>query len=1013
MADSSEVTGGEGAGRSQFAIDAFLGRVGRRLRWSHGAAVVLYAIAALAGGGLIIVVAAARFPGVARPLGGIAVVGASVCLVGCLYGVLLARRRWSVSSRVARFVGDRRGELASDLLSSVELAGGPHPEFSGELLEALAGTTAARVGALDPTQLAPARAIGRPVAAATAAVGLAILVSAVSPETMAAGFDALAGGTRAPFEGAAVRTGPVVGDVEIQLVFPAYTRRPAVTLPAAAGDFRAMAGTVATIRTRSLGRVSSARLVFGESGDAAEPVEMAVELGPDGLADLTAELTVSEPVTYRFLVESPGGAKQVEATGHRIEVEPDEAPEVELHTPGDQIDVSNRKRIEIAYIATDDFGINEIELVWEVDGVARRLALPHLEPGRRSAESKYLWDLSEIDIPAGSRVPYWLEVTDNKTVDEPNVGKSRRYFLRVYSPRERHEALVDREREIFEKLIKVLGGRLVVAAEDLDAHRPLLKQTRDIVVDLGTVVSALADDKLAAPELVELLGKLRERYDRFANRERPLLDKLAGRRRAKASTARLERELGGLDRDQVSALEDDVIALADWLDRQDLEGMLLITDEIKTHRERLDKLLAEYQRTGSAAIKAEIERELKAIRRLMAEAGARRGKMREDVLDQFVNLDAAAKQRAQADCLARVDALLDAGEADAAAEQMKKCSSELDQSAAALERQLSALRDDRFSEEQAAINELLTELAELAQSEDELAGAIDQVYADYAAKAAEVLRDQLAGKRETLERPLEALRERLAQVPAPGLTPFAADELDAVKKRLDDLEAMLDDGDIAEALSMSRQAETGLESAVAELAADLDDGEPWNARTDDALEELEKAARLAGKLTDALNRTTPSPEAVLGKRERRKLDRLNRRQARLRKKAAQIAKKAAADKKLPRGVGEGAAQKLGAADAKMGNAQKRLRAADPAGARHAAHEAADALRDTVRQTVRQARGGMASPDNQMRDEPVRIPGADEYRAPEALREDILEAMKKKGPESYKEMIRRYYEELIK
>ena len=46
-------------------------------------------------------------------------------------------------------------------------------------------------------------------------------------------------------------------------------------------------------------------------------------------------------------------------------------------------------------------------------------------------------------------------------------------------------------------------------------------------------------------------------------------------------------------------------------------------------------------------------------------------------------------------------------------------------------------------------------------------------------------------------------------------------------------------------------------------------------------------------------------------------------------------------------------------------------------------------------------------------EPIRIPGADEYRAPEHFREDILEAMKKRAPEGYDEMIKRYYEELIR
>ncbi len=45
---------------------------------------------------------------------------------------------------------------------------------------------------------------------------------------------------------------------------------------------------------------------------------------------------------------------------------------------------------------------------------------------------------------------------------------------------------------------------------------------------------------------------------------------------------------------------------------------------------------------------------------------------------------------------------------------------------------------------------------------------------------------------------------------------------------------------------------------------------------------------------------------------------------------------------------------------------------------------------------------------------MRIPGADEYRAPQEFREDILEAMKKEtAPEGFADMVKRYYEELIR
>jgi hypothetical protein len=49
---------------------------------------------------------------------------------------------------------------------------------------------------------------------------------------------------------------------------------------------------------------------------------------------------------------------------------------------------------------------------------------------------------------------------------------------------------------------------------------------------------------------------------------------------------------------------------------------------------------------------------------------------------------------------------------------------------------------------------------------------------------------------------------------------------------------------------------------------------------------------------------------------------------------------------------------------------------------------------------------------QQRD-PVRIPGADESAAPRAWRQELLDAMKEKAPERYRDDVRRYYEELVR
>ena len=46
-------------------------------------------------------------------------------------------------------------------------------------------------------------------------------------------------------------------------------------------------------------------------------------------------------------------------------------------------------------------------------------------------------------------------------------------------------------------------------------------------------------------------------------------------------------------------------------------------------------------------------------------------------------------------------------------------------------------------------------------------------------------------------------------------------------------------------------------------------------------------------------------------------------------------------------------------------------------------------------------------------DPVRIPGADESTAARAWRQELLDAMKEKAPERFRDDVRRYYEELVR
>jgi hypothetical protein len=883
--------------------------------------------------------------------------------------------------------------------------------------------------------------------------------------------------TSGPFAGASMAVGPLVGDMRITLEYPAYTQRPPQVLSSTSGDFVAIPGTTVTIETWAVEPVTRARLVFGvpagpagapaasagapadlsgagsqslappaagpasptspalpESPAAATPApaasraspapaapaavspdaadEVDMPIGADGRA-LRARFPVVRPAVYRFWMESARGERRVESQPRRIEIEPDTPPVVALYAPADDLDVTRLERIELAYIAEDDYGISQVSLVWESRGKIERKALPLAGPSQR-AQSKLIWDLAELTLEPGVPVTYHLEVEDNDTVMGPKVSRSRSFVLRVFSPREQHEQLIARQRELFEKMLGHLGGRLVAPEapeSDVHAHRILARDTEGLVVEIGTLLAALAEDELADAGLRKALDSMRGRLDGLARAANEALDKVDP-----AAPARPGTRLAQTNARLVTELEDDVLLLADWLDRQNMENLLAISDEVEGHQERLRRLFDELDRTGSPEIMAEIEREMRALEQRLAEMSHERGNLPEDVLDRFMHAEALPGDETQ-DCMAEVRARLAAGDAAGAREQMERCMLGLKQAAESMEQSLRALRGERFTEEERRFAQMMNELGDLADDQKQLAGDADELWERYAARADELMRDNMDETRRQVMGTLDKLRRRIDQVPPDDLTPFAQEELEVVEARLADVESMLRDGDMAESLSMARQAQEGIEIMLEELEAALLDeqDEPWGERTREAAGKLRRAQPLARDLVEELEAHTPSPDEIMSPADRQQLERLRRQEQAMAERARRLGERVQqmADS-LPGEAGQAVSGGLEQAGAQMGRATERMKRRDPSGARHEARGAAETLERTLEGARGAARRQQSASRDGLRDEPIRIPGAEEYRAPEEFREDILEAMKREqAPEGFGEMVKRYYEELIR
>lgn len=949
---------------------------------------------------LVAVVAAARI-GPAEWLRALAAGGAAIALGAALGGFFFGPfARFRSAEDLARLVGRRRPGLASDLLSTVQLFGGPRSEgrYSAELADALARNTAAALAHVPASAVVPAR----PLKLAAAALGGVLLVIGLSGLLGRASLQrglhalALAGGRLA---GSELADGPLVGDLKLELAYPRHTGLAPRTLEETTGDATVPRGTKVKLTGRALRPATGVKVLVGGAGG--EEVREAQLRGQT----VTVELTVKESLTYRFGLLRPGARPLEEPEVRRIDAEADRAPRVEIFAPKDDLEIEGASAFEVGYDVDDDFGLGEVALVWRgADGKEGRRVLEKLSPPERHRQGAVVWDLLEAQARPGARIAYWIAAVDN---DEPTpkVGQSRTLYVRLVGERERRAEHLDRVRELLEKLLAALGDRL---------ERPPGQG--------GTLAEQAERDRAIAELAQQLAGdgtkSMRTALAGIATRHRALgKEEVALAARLGAGGGReLERQNGK----RVAALEGDAILVDDLLGRARLEDLAALTKEALGARERLEDLLKRAASTKDPALRAEIERELVAIedklRRLSEQLAQLQAKR--EVPDEFLN---AQVGKETGDALQKIREALARDDFEAASRELERLSKDLERLAQVAGDDLQGMSADRFGPEEKAMNEVASELADLEKDQKELEAETRAVMEDAKKRGRGSDKDRADRALAKLRDKADQLRKRVREVPRDSVPSYEHDRLEAALKRTSDLERALELGDFDEALDQARQARNSLaelERSVSEesqMFGRMRRGDPQK-----ALKALGEAEPLAQELVRELEQVIPPPDQQLSPEDRKKLGQLAERQKALRDRASELGDRAQKMEKgapapglspVPEGL-KGAAGHMQRAEGRLRGGMPREAAGDERMAREQLGKLSEGLREEMRPG-----GKKGGPDGQagMRDEVVRIPGAQEWRSPKEFRAELMEAMKEaeRAPERYRRQIKRYYEEIAR
>jgi hypothetical protein len=933
------------------------------------------------------------------------------------FGVVLPWRRSRTDTSVAHHAGRVLPELSSDLRSAVAFGEVPPATASMALVDAFCGTVAARLDGVPPSRIVP---LGRAARAGAVFFAAAVAVTTVGLAARARLSHGLNLLVRRPtlFEGAAVTREPLVADIRITYHHPAYTGLPDRHVEGSSGDVVALKGTRLELEMRALRSARRALIFFGEHGEAGQ-VEAQVKDGR-----LRASFTVSESGRYRVWLAPLIGRPVREERGHRIEAASDQAPVVDIKAAADRIELPSPRPVEVGYAAADDYGLGPVDLVYRIGaGPEQRIPLDKGD-GKKNVEGRTQWDPSNEALVPGVQIAYRIEAHDRDDVSGSKSGTSRTLYLVLERPRESVDESLASQTMILETLVQVLAERLELHEAVKDGRRAGLgdapdpglmlsrwQEAHDTEIAQVALVGGLVDEERragkASKTLLTALAKIAGELDRHIKIEGPLLTAL--RTRAETQGAPGMDALARLQKPgvrHVESLEDAVLLLDDLIGRQRLEDLASLGEQLTQAHKRLEDLLARYRASKDEALREQLLREVQELSRRIGELAAKIAavKERNEISTEWQNMpdprEAMQKAREMQDLLER------GGSAD-----LEEALSRLGRTLESLQKQLegnaSDFADERFPRESKALAELSRKIADLESDERRLAEDTQKLDGELERMMDQVRQQKQQELMGELESKMADLKKRVQGRAPRRLGEDVSDDHDTARESAERAGKSLRGKEMAEAQREAEAAAEALEraSAGAERKARREQGGQRDATAAYA-EQMSKAGALAKEIAETLGQMMPQPGQVASEGQRAEAQGLGQRQRSIERQTRAMAEQAAREGAGMPGF-EQAMQELRAAAEQMQQAQQSLAKGDPRDALGKEQGAADRLQ-RLRESLQNEKMGRSG----ARD-PVRIPGADDSKAPRAWRQELMDAMREKAPEAYREEVRKYYEELVK
>lgn len=836
-----------------------------------------------------------------------------------------------------------------------------------------------------------------------------------------------------------------LADFEIRYDYPSYTGWEGRVYAGGDGSFRAIKGTVVTVKARSGVPLKSAKIQM-------EKIAVPATVIDD--RTIEARVTLMEAGWYKIQAKGADGENYSESSAHLIEIISDEFPFVEIASPAQDKEFEEAGVLPIEFAGEDDFGISEVAIVYSIGRANGRVKIIAPDDVRKKISGTYTWDLSALALQPGDEVRYYIEILDNDTVSGPKKSASRSYRLSIFSPRREHSRLVNIQWELLSRMVAVLGDVLVgdsdegqVRHEKVKAENLIAEEMEELIRRVDELVAGLQKDKLADINTLQLLKNINAELKTLLEKRRQIL----------AKTYSSESDLIARRAAEITMLENAIISLDNELERQKVAELIMRGKELLEAQRRVAELLAKARAGDKDALTA-LNREMARMQEIMKDIMDAMSHTKGNMPEDFMNLEALKDFPLSnaSDIFEKLRRAVEEGNIENALKLAEEMQNMVANMMSAMENGAMAFGMGRSSEAIRKLDEYSKRIEDLKKRQEKL---FDQTQNIGVKAQQDLLEDQQRERQDMMKelaKLMAQLRKRMEETQdavenfqlsdknafndphfRDSIFRIGSDIQNLLNYRLARAEEFLDNANLYNLYDMMHIIlnEAGLLQRNAHY---LDSMKGVKGKSSKKVADgADEIVSITEEIIAILEKMMKPPQRRLGSDEFEMLERMTKEQEQLRRDTKTLQEEMEEFRKEFPFISAEQGKKVGEASEAMGEASGKLKRHDPNGALSPQAMALRKLSELgeglqgLKEWMMQGAMGMPIPipyggaeGRGMGQEngyqtpgvfypgKVEIPGREGYKVPEKFREDILKAMQNRAPKLYEMLNKDYYRKLI-